>query len=76
MSIIHSIRSALVPIRKEGTPFIAAALMVAVAGLFLWQPLFWIALIVAAWCAYFFRDPPRVVPLEPDLVVSPAFRNR
>ncbi len=72
MSVLHSIRATLVPIRKEGAPFIAAALVVAVAGLFLWQPLFWIAVIVAAWCAYFFRDPPRVVPIEPDLVVSPA----
>jgi phosphatidylserine decarboxylase len=72
MSVLHSIRATLVPIRKEGAPFIAAALVVAVAGLFLWQPLFWLALIVAAWCAYFFRDPKRVVPVEPDLVVSPA----
>ena len=72
MSVIHSIRATLVPIRKEGAPFIVAAILVAVAGLFLWQPLFWIAVIVAAWVAYFFRDPPRVVPIEPDLVVSPA----
>jgi phosphatidylserine decarboxylase len=72
MSVVHSIRAALVPIRKEGMPFILAAGLVAVAGLFLWQPLFWIAAIVAGWCAYFFRDPQRFVPIEPDLVVSPA----
>ena len=72
MSVLNSIRATLVPVRKEGAPFIAAALLVAIAGLFLWQPLFWIAVIVAAWVAYFFRDPPRVVPIEPDLVVSPA----
>ena len=72
MSVLHSIRATLVPIRKEGMPFILAAVLVAVAGLFLWQPLFWIAAIVAGWCTYFFRDPPRVVPVAPDLVVSPA----
>ncbi|MCB1502458.1 MAG: phosphatidylserine decarboxylase [Bauldia sp.] len=72
MSVLQSIRSALVPIRREGAPFIAAAIGVAIVGLFLWQPLFWIAAIVAGWCAYFFRDPPRVVPIGPDLVVSPA----
>lgn len=72
MSVLHSIRAALVPIRREGVPFIAAALVVAVAGLFLWQPLFWIAAIVAAWCAYFFRDPQRVTPVDADLVISPA----
>jgi phosphatidylserine decarboxylase len=72
MSVLHSIRATLVPIRREGAPFIAAALVVAVAGLFLWQPLFWIAAIVAAWCAYFFRDPKRFTPVDPDLVISPA----
>lgn len=72
MSVLQSIRATLVPIRREGAPFIAAALVVAVAGLFLWQPLFWIAAIVAAWCAYFFRDPARITPVDPDLVISPA----
>ena len=72
MSVLHSIRATLVPIRKEGMAFILAAVLVAVAGLVLWQPLFWIAAIVAGWCTYFFRDPPRVVPVAPDLVVSPA----
>ena len=72
MSVLHSIRSTLVPIRREGLPFIAIAGAVAVVGLFLWQPLFWIAAIVAAWVVYFFRDPPRVTPVDPDLVVSPA----
>jgi len=72
MSVLHSIRATLVPIRREGFPFIAIALVVAVAGLFLWQPLFWVAAIVAAWCAYFFRDPARVTPVDPDLVISPA----
>ena len=72
MSVLHSIRATLVPIRREGLPFIAVAAVVAVAGLFIWQPLFWIAAIVAAWCAYFFRDPQRVTPVDPDLVVSPA----
>jgi len=72
MSVVQSIRASLVPVRREGAPFIAAAVVVAVAGLFLWQPLFWVAAIVAAWCAYFFRDPPRVIPIESDLVVSPA----
>src|SRR5262245_39200323 len=72
MSVIHSIRAALVPVRKEGAPFILAAVVVAIAGLFLWQPLFWIAAILAGWIAYFFRDPLRVVAIEPDPVASPA----
>ena len=34
--------------------------------------LFWIGLILTAWCAYFFRDPERVTPVDDRLVVSPA----
>jgi phosphatidylserine decarboxylase len=31
-----------------------------------------LALLVTCWCAYFFRDPDRVTPLKPGLVISPA----
>jgi phosphatidylserine decarboxylase len=62
----------LVPIRPEGIPFIAILVFVALFFGWFWQPILWVGLILAAWCAYFFRDPPRVTPIEPDLVVSPA----
>lgn len=62
----------LVPIHREGWPFVALFFAVAVVLGFLWKPLFWLGLIATAWCAYFFRDPPRVTPLVPGLVVSPA----
>src|SRR5690606_37702013 len=39
---------------------------------FIADPLFWIGLVLTAWCAYFFRDPERVTPLDDDLVISPA----
>jgi phosphatidylserine decarboxylase len=71
-SVLDSIRSMLVPIRKEGWPFIAVFFVVAVVLGLLWQPLLWVGLILTGWCVYFFRDPPRVIPLEPGLVVSPA----
>jgi phosphatidylserine decarboxylase len=71
-SIIGSIRRMLVPIRPEGIPFIAILVFVALFFGWFWQPILWVGLILAAWCAYFFRDPPRVTPIEPDLVVSPA----
>ncbi len=38
----------------------------------IWQPLGWIGLVLTVWCFYFFRDPERVTPDKPDLVVSPA----
>lgn len=72
MSVSQSIRDAMVPIHKEGYRFIAAFAAVTIAlGLF-WQPLFWIGLILTIWCALFFRDPERVVPVSDDLIVSPA----
>ncbi len=62
----------LVPIHRQGWPFIALFFAVAVILGFLWQPLFWLGLLATAWCVFFFRDPPRVTPLDPDLVTSPA----
>ena len=38
----------------------------------MWAPLGWLGLIATLWCAYFFRDPARVTPLHPDLVIAPA----
>lgn len=72
MSVVDSVRSALVPIHKEGHKFIAIALVAALVFGWLWDPLFWVCLIIAAWIAYFFRDPPRVTPLDDTLVISPA----
>ena len=72
MSIANSIRDSLVPVHKAGYPFIAVfAGATLVLGL-LWQPLFWIGLGLTIWCAAFFRDPERVVPVSDDLIVSPA----
>jgi phosphatidylserine decarboxylase len=71
-SIITSIRTMLVPIRREGYPFIAALLFVALFFGWFWQPILWIGLILTAWCTYFFRDPRRFTPIDKNLVVSPA----
>ena len=62
----------LVPINRAGWPFIAAALVVALLLYLAWPPLVVPGLILALFCVYFFRDPDRVVPLRPGLVVSPA----
>lgn len=72
MSVLASIRSQMVPIHPQGYPFIAGFAVVALILFWLWQPLGWIGAILAAWCAYFFRDPARVTPLREGLIVSPA----
>lgn len=59
-------------IAPEGLPFIGLALALAFVGaVFSWRA--FVALLVLAACvAAFFRDPPRVIPQGPKLVVSPA----
>ena len=65
-------RSVIVPIHRAGWPFIGIALAAAVLLGLLWEPLFWLGLIAAVYCAYFFRNPPRVTPTRVGLVVAPA----
>ena len=72
MSLVNTVRRTLVPIHKEGYRFIAIFFVVSVLLGLLWTPLFWIGMVLTAWCAYFFRDPERYTPLDDDLVISPA----
>jgi len=72
MDLIRSIRQTLVPIHRAGYPFIAIFLVVSILIGLIWLPLFWIGLLLTIWCVYFFRDPRRATPLDPDLVISPA----
>jgi phosphatidylserine decarboxylase len=62
----------MTPIRREGYPFIGAFLLVSLILLWLWAPLGWLGLALTGWCIYFFRDPQRITPVDPALVVSPA----
>jgi phosphatidylserine decarboxylase len=71
-SVFDSVRNMLVPVRREGLPFIAILLFCALFFGWFWQPILWIGLILTAWCVYFFRDPKRVTPIGANLVVSPA----
>jgi phosphatidylserine decarboxylase len=67
-----SLRPLMTPIRREGYPFIGTFLLVSLILLWLWAPLAWLGLALTAWCTYFFRDPKRITPVDPALVVSPA----
>ena len=66
-------RSVLAPIHPDGWRFIAVAVVAAVLLFWLgWTPLGWLALVIAAWITYFFRDPWRMTPSRAGLVVSAA----
>ncbi|MBF0422856.1 MAG: phosphatidylserine decarboxylase family protein [Magnetococcales bacterium] len=62
------------PVAKEGWPFILGFTVVAAAASH-WLPTlgcmvpFWL---LTVWCVWFFRDPERLVPQEPGVVVAPA----
>ncbi len=65
--------SVAVSIHRAGWPFIAAFavgafLLWAIAGDFIGL----VGLFLTLWCVYFFRDPERVTPQRPGLVVAPA----
>ncbi|KRD56628.1 phosphatidylserine decarboxylase [Ensifer sp. ENS10] len=72
MSLVNTIRNTLVPVHKEGYRFVAIFFVMSLVLGFLWEPLMWIGFVLTAWCAYFFRDPERMTPIDDDLVISPA----
>ena len=72
MSVLDSISKQVVPIHPAGYPFIAIFAVGSLILHWVWPPLGWIGALLTVWCAYFFRDPPRVTPLREGLVVSPA----
>ena len=72
MSVIDSIRKQLAPIHPEGYPFVGGFAFASIVLLWLWPPLGWLATLLTVWCAYFFRDPPRVTPVRDGIVVAPA----
>lgn len=69
---MDTLKFILVPINRAGWPFIGGCLIAAVILFFVWQPLGWLALVLAGFCTFFFRDPDRVVPAREGLVVSAA----
>ena len=60
------------PIRREGWPFILGFAVATLALGLAAAPLGWIGAGLTVWCVYFFRDPARVTPIEPGLIISPA----
>jgi len=69
---MDALSTVLYPINRAGWPFIAIFAVVTIIFFAVWAPLGWIGLILTLWCVYFFRDPPRTVPLRKGLMVSPA----
>lgn len=58
---------------RDGIPFVAVPVVLAMIPILLgYWPIALAFLFLAAFMAYFFRDPSRVIPNEPGIIVSPA----
>src|SRR5260370_29262445 len=66
------LRRTLAPIHPDGWKFIAIAALATIILFLAWRPAGWVGVIVTLWMGYFFRDPWRVTPTRPGLIVSPA----
>ncbi|MEJ8572892.1 phosphatidylserine decarboxylase [Microbaculum marinum] len=71
-SIFSTIRKTLVPIHPEGYRFILICVVAALILFALGSPLAWLVVLLGCWVTYFFRNPTRVTPIAPGLIVSPA----
>ena len=73
MSLRNSLSLVLAPPHPAGKPFLWGAAGVLVLGLlFGIASLFWAGSLFGLFCLYFFRDPKRVPPPRPHLVLAPA----
>lgn len=66
------LRRVLAPLHPDGTRFVLVGAAVTLVLFVLWGAPGWVGLVVTLWIAYFFRDPWRVTPDRPGLLVSPA----
>ena len=72
MALIETLRLVVARPHRAGYPFISGGVALAVAGLFVGYGVAWAGLLLTGFCLYFFRDPDRVPPSRPGLVVAAA----
>lgn len=71
-TLFDTIANAFVPIHRDGYKFVLGGAVVTLFLFLLAPPLGWLAALLTAGCAYFFRDPDRVTPERAGLIVSGA----
>ena len=66
------LRRVLAPLHPDGFKFVAAGLLTTLLLFLLWAPAGGATAVATLWMVYFFRDPWRVTPTRPGLLISPA----
>jgi phosphatidylserine decarboxylase len=66
------LRRVLAPLHPDGLKFVLAGLLATLLFFLIWAPAGWLAAIATLWIIYFFRDPWRITPTRPGLLISPA----
>jgi len=72
MTPLDSFKKTLAPMHPEGARFVVGAAIIAALLFWLAEPLGWLGVVLTLFVAYFFRNPQRVIPQRPGLIVSPA----
>jgi phosphatidylserine decarboxylase len=72
MSALDSFRLVYAPPHPAGRPFLLGGAVACLLGLVLAHWLWWLGLLFVLCCLYFFRDPARVPPGRPWLLLAPA----
>ena len=62
----------MAPLHPDGFKFVFVGAVASLLLFLVWAPAGWILAIATLWIAYFFRDPWRVTPTRPGLLISPA----
>jgi phosphatidylserine decarboxylase len=66
------LRRFLAPLHPDGFKFVAIGVVATLLFFVVWAPAGWAAAVATLWMVYFFRDPWRVTPARPGLLISPA----
>ena len=69
---MHMLATFIKPMHPEGRKFVAIFAAIALVLFLVSDFLGWIGVGLTVWCYYFFRDPERVTPNRPGVIVSPA----